>query len=85
MNAMSSLDPITATLVRITADFLELQEDALSLDAYFDELGADSMDMVELQALVEEAFGIVMDAQIRHFEKLKDFDRQLRDALGAKA
>jgi len=85
MNAMPAHDSITTTLLRIFAAHLELEEKDLLGDLSFQELGADSMDMAEMQALVEEALGIRLPMQIPTRVVFKTVDRLVRKALAAKA
>jgi len=53
-----------ACLLWIVSSFLEQSPAMVRSDRSMDELGADSFDMVELQALVEEAFGIQIPRQL---------------------
>ncbi|MFK3773714.1 acyl carrier protein [Pseudomonas sp. NPDC089406] len=53
-----------AYLLWIVSSFLEQSPAMVRSDLSMDELGADSFDMVELQALVEEAFGIQIPRQL---------------------
>ncbi|QXH53379.1 hypothetical protein KSS94_09790 [Pseudomonas fakonensis] len=48
----------------IVSSFLEQSPAMVRSDRLMDELGADSFDMGELQALVEEAFGIQVPRQL---------------------
>lgn len=85
MNAMPAHDSITTTLLRIFAAHLELEEKDLLSDLSFHELGADSMDMVEMQALAEEALDIRLPTQIPTLVVFKTLERLVRKALAAKA
>ena len=85
MNAMPAHDSITTTLLRIFAAHLELEEKDFLSDLSFHELGADSMDMVEMQALAEEAIDIRLPTQIPTLVVFKTLDRLVRKALAAKA
>ncbi|MCE1117249.1 MULTISPECIES: acyl carrier protein [Pseudomonas] len=58
---------ISARLLWIIANFLEQSSHRVRPDVSMDELGADSLDMVELQALIEEAFDVYIDHQIRTY------------------
>ncbi|MEN5236545.1 acyl carrier protein [Pseudomonas sichuanensis] len=58
---------ISARLLWIIANFLEQWSYRITPDVSMDELGADSFDMVELQALIEEAFDICIPHQIRTY------------------
>ena len=50
---------IQATIISLTAKQLGLGEDEISLDSNFmDDLGADSLDTIELVMNIEEEFGI---------------------------
>ncbi|QXH37500.1 acyl carrier protein [Pseudomonas muyukensis] len=59
----SRLD-VTLRLLRILARFLEQSPHRIRPDIALDELGADSFDVVELQAIIEHAFGILIPYQI---------------------
>ena len=50
---------VQATIISLTAKQLGLGEDEISLDSNFmDDLGADSLDTVELVMNIEDEFGI---------------------------
>ena len=50
---------IQSTIISLTATQLGLGEDKISLDSNFmDDLGADSLDTIELVMNIEEEFGI---------------------------
>lgn len=64
---MPTDDRDTLILLWIIDDFLELngRHKQLKADHEFGELGADSFDMVELQARIEEALQILIEEQLR--------------------
>lgn len=45
----------------LVAETLEVDEDSLGESARFDELGADSFDLLELVTAFEDEFGLTMD------------------------
>lgn len=51
----------------ILAGFLEQSLHRIRPNIALDELGADSFDVVELQAIVEETFGIVIPHQVQTY------------------
>jgi acyl carrier protein len=52
-------EPLRVRLVELTADVLELSPDQVVADARFaEELGADSLDLVELVEAIEETFEV---------------------------
>lgn len=61
---MRSRVHIALRLQPIIAKFLEQSPHRIRPDISMDELGADSLDMVELQALVEEAFQVLIRHQV---------------------
>lgn len=63
-----------ARLLWILSSFLEQSPSHIRSELSLGELGADSFDMVELQALIEEAFGIQFPAQLSND---LDFDQLL--------
>ncbi|QXI40217.1 acyl carrier protein [Pseudomonas xantholysinigenes] len=62
----SRLD-ITLNLLRILACFLEQSQHRIRPDITLDELGADSFDVVELQAVIEENFAIHISQAIHTY------------------
>ena len=55
-------NPIYVRLRTVTIDVLELREDQLVPHAHFaDDLGADSLDLVELVEALEEEFEVAID------------------------
>jgi acyl carrier protein len=64
---MCSRPYISGHLLLIIADFLEQRSYRIRPDVTMHELGADSFDMFELQALIEEAFGVCIQQQIRTY------------------
>ncbi|MBI4208305.1 MAG: acyl carrier protein [Deltaproteobacteria bacterium] len=59
---------------KIVAKQLGLQEDEITLDkAFIDDLGADSLDIVELVMAMEEEFGIeIPDEEAEKIQTVKD-------------
>jgi acyl carrier protein len=64
---------IQNTLISLTAKQLGLGEDEISLDSNFmDDLGADSLDTVELVMNIEEEFGIeIPDHEVEKMHTVK--------------
>ena len=61
---------IQSTIISLTATQLGLGEDKISLDSNFmDDLGADSLDTIELVMNIEEEFGIeIPDHEVEQME-----------------
>lgn len=54
-------------------DFLEINEDAITLDTTWDEMGIDSVELVEFVFEVESKFGLeVSDDAFEEIKTLKD-------------
>ena len=64
---------IQSRIISLTATQLGLGEDTISLDSNFmDDLGADSLDTVELVMNIEEEFGIeIPDHEVEKIYKVK--------------
>ncbi|MFT0866115.1 acyl carrier protein [Pseudomonas sp. CAM1A] len=56
----------------ILASFLEQSLHQIRPDITLDELGADSFDVVELQAIIEETFGIFIAEPLRTYVTFAD-------------
>lgn len=55
------------------AEVFKVEKDSLTLESTFQELGADSLDMVELSIDVEQEFGVVVEqAHIASIKTLGD-------------
>jgi len=65
---------IQATIISLTAKQLGIGEDEISLDSNFmDDLGADSLDTVELVMLMEDEFGIeIPDDEVETMYTVKE-------------
>lgn len=70
----------------IIADQLDILIGQITLDSSFtDDLGADSLDQVEMIMAVEEKFGIIIeDEDAEKFEKVKDVLGYLEKILAEK-
>ncbi|MBQ6651020.1 MAG: acyl carrier protein [Atopobiaceae bacterium] len=55
---------ILEAIVRLTAETLEVDEEALSEDTTFDDLDADSFDKLELVTALEDEFGMRLDDEV---------------------
>ena len=64
---------IQSTIISLTATQLGLGEDKISLDSNFmDDLGADSLDTIELVMNIEEEFGIeIPDNEVEKLHTVK--------------
>jgi acyl carrier protein len=64
---------IQAIIISLTAKQLGIGEDEISLDSSFmDDLGADSLDTVELVMNIEEEFGIeIPDSEVEEMHTVK--------------
>ena len=64
---------VQSTIISLTAKQLGLGEDEISLDSNFmDDLGADSLDTVELVMNIEEEFGIeIPDDEVSEMYTIK--------------
>ena len=52
---------ITEKVAALVSETLEVDEDAITEELRFDELGADSFDLLELVTALEDEFGMTMD------------------------
>ena len=66
---MSKID----TIKKILADQLEIDERTITEDTAIEDLGADSLDLVEIIMNIEEEFGITVDdSDIESLKKVGD-------------
>lgn len=66
---MSKID----TIKKILADQLEIDENTITEDTAIEDLGADSLDLVEIIMNIEEEFGITVDdSDIESLKKVGD-------------
>lgn len=66
---MSKLD----TIKKILADQLDIDENTITEDTAIEDLGADSLDLVEIIMNIEEEFGVsVDDSDIESLKKVGD-------------
>ncbi len=54
-------DAVLAKVISLVCETLEVEEDAVTEDARFEDLGADSFDLLELVTAFEDEFGRSMD------------------------
>lgn len=73
---------LTARLIDITCETLEIDRDRVSASARFaEDLGADSMDCVELMIAIENAFGIEFaDDDVPELMTIADVAHHIRHA-----
>ena len=73
---------IQAIIISLTAKQLGIGEDEISLDSSFmDDLGADSLDTVELVMNIEEEFGIeIPDNEVEEMHTVKSMLNYLTSA-----
>lgn len=72
-----TFDKVKAILI----DQLDVDEDKVTMDAsIFDDLGADSLDVVDLVMSLEEAFGIeIPDDQVENIKTVGDIVKYVED------
>lgn len=70
-------------LQEIIADQLELDADNISLDSHIlDDLGADSLDVVDLIMSIEDEFGVeVPDEALEDIRTIEDMVKYLEDRV----
>ena len=68
------MEPVSDRVKKIIVDQLGVEEDLVTSEASFvDDLGADSLDTVELVMALEEEFGIeIPDEDAEKIQKVKD-------------
>lgn len=67
----------------IMADKLSISEDEITMDSTFEDLGADSLDIVELVMALEEEFDIeISDEQAESAKKVGDVVNYLKTLVG---
>ena len=68
------MEPVADQVKKIIVDQLGVEEDSVTLDASFvDDLGADSLDTVELVMALEEEFGIeIPDEDAEKITRVKE-------------
>jgi acyl carrier protein len=68
------MEPITDRVKKIIVDQLGVEEDLVTADASFvDDLGADSLDTVELVMALEEEFGLeIPDEEAEKITRVKE-------------
>lgn len=72
---------ILGKVVELVAETLECEEDALSDGSRFDDLGADSFDLLELVTAFEDEFGLTMDDDaLQKIETIGDAVDAIADA-----
>ena len=66
-------DSVLAKVVELVCETLEVDEDSVTEDARFDDLGADSFDLLELVTAFEDEFGRTMDDEaLEQIETVSD-------------
>lgn len=67
----------------IMADKLSISEDEITMESTFEDLGADSLDIVELVMALEEEFDIeISDEQAESAKKVGDVVNYLKTLVG---
>lgn len=74
-------EEILEKVKKIIVDQLGTAEDAVTMDASFiDDLGADSLDMVELTMAIEDEFGLsIPDSDAEKVSKVEDVVEYIKD------
>lgn len=68
-------------VVELVSETLECEEDTLAEDSRFDDLGADSFDLLELVTAFEDEFGLTMnDDALQQIETIGDAVDAIADA-----
>jgi len=77
---------IMATLKEIIVDKLSVTEDQITPESRFiEDLGADSLDVVELIMAIEEKFGIeIPDEDAEKMRSVEDATNYIREKVGMK-
>ena len=70
-------------IAALRAEQLGVDADSITMDTSFEELGADSLDVVDLTSAVEEAFGLdeLADENLSDMTTVGDFVRFLQAKL----
>ena len=70
-------------IAALLAEQLGVDADSITMDTSFEELGADSLDVVDLTSAVEEAFGLddLADENLSDMTTVGDFVRFLQAKL----
>ncbi|MBR3317925.1 MAG: acyl carrier protein [Atopobiaceae bacterium] len=72
---------IREKVVELVGETLECEEEALTEDSRFDDLGADSFDLLELVTAFEDEFGLTMnDDALQQIETIGDAVDAIADA-----
>ena len=71
-------------LTGLLAEQFGVEADSITMDTTFEDLGADSLDIVELSMALEEAFGIeeMGEDDLSGIATVADLVRYLKDKLG---
>lgn len=73
-------------IVSILADKLGVEEERVKEETSFTDLGADSLDKLDIIMDLEEAFGVeVMDVDVRQIETVGDIFKEMDRLLQEKA
>lgn len=72
MNNHLEQKEVFKTVSQIVADLLSIDSTTITLDSSFDELGADSLDMLEIIMKIEETYSIeISDEQAASIKTIK--------------
>jgi len=77
------MEMIFEKIAALLAEQLGVDADSITMDTSFEELGADSLDVVDLTSAVEEAFGLdeLADENLSDMTTVGDFVRFLQAKL----
>jgi len=86
LKTMEVVMDIMATLKEIIVDKLSVTEDQITPESRFiEDLGADSLDVVELIMAIEEKFGIeIPDEDAEKMRSVEDATNYIREKVGMK-
>ena len=78
-----SVEEIFQTMSELVAEQFAMEPAEVTMDTSFEELGADSLDVVDLTSAVEEAFGLdeLADENLSDMTTVGDFVRFLQAKL----
>ena len=71
-------------IAALLAEQFSVEQDSITMDTTFEDLGADSLDIVELSMAVEEEFGVeeMEEDDLSGIATVSDLIRYLKNKLG---